>query len=113
MSPEDGFSTSGPVTFVWRWSGPALGSNQGFEVRVWKQGQADHYGAADPEDGTSTAINLEGAYGVQQGGSGRYFWTVAVVQRSPYERIGPEATPRSLLYSVSSPPSRTPTPAPP
>lgn len=102
IAPADGESTTGPTTFSWTWSGPALQNNQGFEVRIWKAGQ-DHYGAAAPVRDLSLAINVTGAYGVQQGGSGEYFWTVALVQiksdNSDYQRIGPEAAPRRLVVS--------------
>lgn len=74
--------------------------NQGFEVRLWKEEQPDHFGAAEPVNGTSIVIDVSAAYGVAQGGSGTYFWTVAVVQRNPYQRIGQEAAPRRLLIQV-------------
>lgn len=99
------------VNFAWTWNGPSLDANQGFEVRIWKDGQPDHYGAADPVNTTTAAIRLTGAYGVQQGGSGTYFWTVAVVQRQPYQKLGPEPAPRMFTYFGGE--SATPTPRPP
>ncbi len=116
--PEPGFNTTGPVPFAWRWAGPPLSADQGFEIRVWKDGQPDHYGAADPVSGASANINVGGAYGVQQGGPGEYWWTVAVVQRAPnYQRIGAEAPPRRLIVSGGGgggggAPTRTPRPPP-
>lgn len=97
------------VTFSWDWSGPALTANQGFEVRVWREDQPDHYGAAAPVVVNTATIDLAGAYGVQQGGNGRYFWTVALIELSPYRRIGPEAAPRQLQIDL---PGGGPTPAP-
>ena len=91
---------SGQATFAWRWDGPALAANQGFELRIWKDGQPVHYGAAEPTSSTSLAINLPAAHGVSQGGSGAYFWTVAVVQRNPYQPTGPEAAPRQLQVQM-------------
>jgi hypothetical protein len=99
IGPADGVSASGPVQFEWSWSGPALDSNQGFEVRIWREGQPEHYGAAAPVSATAATINVGGAYGVKEGGSGSYFWSVALVQREPYVRLGPEASPRVLLVS--------------
>jgi hypothetical protein len=99
IGPPDGVSASGPMRFEWTWSGPALNPNQGFEVRVWRQDQPEHYGAAAPVSETSATINVGGTYGVQQGGTGSYFWTVALVQRDPYVRLGPEAPPRTLLVT--------------
>lgn len=87
---------SGQTTFTWNWSSPALAANQGFEVRLWKEGQPDHYGANEPVRSTSVTFDVKGAYGVQQGGAGKYYWTVAVVQLNPYQRTGIEAAPRTL-----------------
>ncbi len=69
-------------------------------MRIWREGQPDHYGAAAPTQSTSITIDVGGAFGVQQGGAGSYLWTVALVQREPYKRIGPEATPRRLQVQV-------------
>jgi eukaryotic-like serine/threonine-protein kinase len=104
IRPSDGFSTTGRVNnFAWTWPGEALDANQGFEVRIWRDGQPDHYGAAGIVRG-QTWLRLDDvrtAYGVQQGGPGSYHWTVALVQVEPYKRIGPEAPPRTLLVDSS------------
>jgi len=111
LSPAAGESVTGQTAFSWNWTGPALGTNQAFEVRIWKEGQADHYGAHEPVTAMSVTLSVRGAYGVQQGGSGTYFWTAAVVQREPYSRIGPEAEPRTLIVQGgSSAPDWTPPP---
>jgi len=108
-APANNTDTSGLVTFSWDWPGPPLTPNQGFEVRVWRADQPDHYGAATPVRTNSATIDLAGAYGVQQGGSGLYFWTVAVVGLNPYQRIGPEAAARQLNIQLAG---GGPTPAP-
>jgi hypothetical protein len=108
-APPNNTDASGLVTFSWDWVGPALTPNQGFEVRIWRADQPDHYGAAAPVRNNSTTIDLTGAYGVQQGGSGLYFWTVAVVGLNPYQRIGPEAAARQLTIALAG---GGPTPAP-
>jgi len=84
------------VTFVWDWRGGPLPPNYGFEVRLWKNDQTDHYGAAAAVTATRLVVNLEGAYGVSKGGTGRYYWTVAVVKLQPYERVGLEAPVRVI-----------------
>ena len=109
VSPDDGAGASGQITFAWSWTGPALAANQGFELRIWKEGQADHYGATPLVRTTSVTLDVRSAYGVQQGGSGRHFWTVAVVQMEPYQRIGSEATPRMLYVEVGGPGGPPPT----
>lgn len=113
LSPEDEASVSGRTTFAWRWDGPALAENQAFELRIWKDGQPDHYGAAEPTQQTNITIILGGAYGVQQGGPGNYYWTVAVVTRNPYQRVGPEAPPRRLLIGSDGGSGSSPTWTPP
>lgn len=100
IDPQDGLTAEGDVLFAWKWTGPALTANQGFEVRIWKQGQPDHYGAAAPVRTTNASIDVRGAYGVRTGGSGDFLWTVAIVQLNPYQRIGPEAPPRRLAIHV-------------
>jgi serine/threonine-protein kinase len=112
LTPADGASASAATIFAWRWDGPALGPNQGFEVRIWKEGQPDHYGAAEPVSGASVVIDVRGAYGVSRGGEGVYWWTVAVVQRQPYARVGPEAGPRKLNIRIEGGVRPTPTAIP-
>ncbi|MGB3216205.1 MAG: hypothetical protein WBD79_02285, partial [Anaerolineae bacterium] len=109
VSPWEGVKVTDQATFAWNWSGPALAANQGFEVRLWRDGQPDHYGAASPVRTTSLALNVASAYGVAQGGSGRYSWTVAVVQMEPYQRTGPDAPPRVLWIELSGGGPPTPT----
>ena len=110
-SPANNSAASGRTTFRWSWNGPMLAANQGFEVRVWKESQADHFGAAEPVRTTSAVIDLNQAAGVRQGGAGNYLWTVAVVQLNPYKRIGKEATPRALRIGGMPPtPSRSAAP---
>jgi hypothetical protein len=96
LSPEEGATASDRVTFAWDWRGGPLPPNYGFEVRLWKNNQADHYGAAAAVTTTRLDVNLEGAYGVSEGGTGRYYWTVAVVKLQPYQRVGLEAPARVI-----------------
>lgn len=112
--PNPEASTSGMTIFSWTWSGPALQSDQGFEVRIWRVGQSEHPGAAEPVRGNSITINIGSAYGVQNS-AGDYYWTVALVRLAPnYQRIGPEAPPRLIRFQTGSdiPPPIKPTPPP-
>jgi serine/threonine protein kinase len=115
-SPEPGTKVSGKVIFAWTWAGPALKANEGYELRIWKEGQ-EHFGGASPVTETILILDLAGAYAVRQSGPGRYSWSVAVVELSPYKRIGPEAPPRLLeigegSFSPGGPPAATPAPPP-
>ncbi len=100
IAPAEDADLTGRITFTWQWNGAPLAENQGFEVRIWKESQPDHYGAAAPVRSTSLIIDISGAYGVQQGGTGDYLWTVALVQIAPYQRLGPEAAPRRLTINL-------------
>lgn len=102
FQPDNEVALSGQVTFRWQWAGPPLEANQGFELRIWQEGQPYHYGAASPTQETQIQINLSAAYGIQQGTGGQYFWTVVVVQRDPYETLGAEAAPRTFTFGSSS-----------
>jgi hypothetical protein len=95
------------VIFSWRWDGQ-LGPNQGFEVRLWHQGDGAHYGAADvkemakfvqvlPGGRYSVALHLGTAYSVTLHRAGEYLWSVAVVQLDPYAELGPESSARTLV----------------
>lgn len=90
LSPTDGDTKDGRVTFSWQWSGPALESNQAFEVRMWLINTTEHNGITGPVIGASVEVDLSPIK------SGDYLWTVAVIQVNPYQRIGPEAPPHSL-----------------
>lgn len=105
LAPQDGYTAVGQreTVFQWKWNGPTLRPNQGFELRIW-EGSAAHAGAAPV---VSYVANPGHVYSVTMGDlrtlpsiQHRHFdrlvlyWTVAVVQKSPYRRIGPEAPPR-------------------
>lgn len=107
VAPAPGASVQigSAVEFVWQYDGQ-LAENQGFEVRVWKENQPAHYGAAPPVRTTRALLDLSGAYGVQLGGSGRHLWTVAVVQIEPYQALGPEAPPQVIEIEGAVQPPR-------
>jgi hypothetical protein len=102
----------GPTVFEWRWDGP-IGADQGFEVRVWREGEPPagvHNAVEDNKNGKVVAlgnntyrltVDIRDAYGVQ-GRSGEYLWTVLLVQISPdYKDLGIQAVPGSLLLAAS------------
>lgn len=105
------------VTFVWDWSG-TLPPNQAFEVRIWREGQTTHPGAAEavqvPRDGRwQQAIRVSDTPIVRAGGDGSYWWTVGLVRRATGEQVGSEAPPRRFVYRTGSggpPPTNTPRP---
>ncbi len=105
--------TYGPTEFEWQWNGP-VEPDQGFEVRVWREGEPaagvhdavqDNHNGRVVALGNSTyrlAVDITDAYGVQ-GRGGEYLWTVALVQISPeYRDLGKQAIPGRLRFEADS-----------
>jgi hypothetical protein len=105
--------TVGPTEFEWQWNGP-VGADQGFEVRVWREGEPPagvHNAVEDNQNGNVMAlgdntyrlnVDISDAYGVQ-GRSGEYLWTVILVQISPeYRDLGTQAPLGRLRLEVPS-----------
>lgn len=116
-APADSYTAQGNVDFTWQWEG-ALAAGQGFEVRIWEEGSSEHLGAEKPVTQPSAGlwrqqIDVDLVPAMQRGGSGNYWWTVAVVAIDPYARIGEEAPPRRLVYRAPSDAPAEPAPATP
>lgn len=107
FSPPDLFSPENlaphdqdRITFQWRWEG-TLAENWGFEVRGWLPEQ-NHNGIHDARITGGIGPNEFGVYSLnlrvpEQFRGKIWYWTVAVVQLEPYERIGPEAPPNIVV----------------
>lgn len=124
-----------PARFRWKWDGE-LPPNRMFELRIWRDGRDPvSLGAYDVRDariiasigeeegerekGTQYLIYYEGdgLYRLDFNPAGvqvvtpeytTYVWTVALVQITPYQRVGAEASPRPVNVQVVSPPTATP-----
>jgi hypothetical protein len=103
--------TFGLTEFEWQWNSP-IGADQGFEVRVWREGEPPagvHNAVEDNQKGIVAPLgnnkyhltaNIRDAFGVK-GRSGEYWWTVALVQISPeYKELGIQATPSRLRFEA-------------
>ena len=99
--PEDNACATGIVTFSWLWKDTPLAAKLGFEVRLWKAGQRQHASLGSPATSSALRVNLRLAPAVKQGGTGRYLWSVAMVQLSPYRQIGKETSPRRLYIDLT------------
>jgi hypothetical protein len=103
--------TYGRTDFEWRWNGPVR-ADQGFEVRVWREGEpvaGVHDAVEDNLNGKVLApggnvyhltVDIRDAAGVR-GRGGEYLWTVALVQVSPdYQDLGKQATLGRLRFEA-------------
>jgi hypothetical protein len=101
----------GMTEFVWRWSGP-IAADQGFEIRVWREGEPPagvHNAVEDNQKGVVASLgnntyrlnaDIRDSFGVK-GRTGEYWWTVALVQISPeYKDLGVQANPGRLRFEA-------------
>ena len=99
----------GITKFEWQWLAP-LAENQGFEVRVWQDGEPPagvHDALLDNKEGTVQALgnhtyrliaDISEAPGVRQR-RGEYNWTVVLIQLEPeYKDLGVQASPGRLRF---------------
>jgi hypothetical protein len=97
--------------FEWQWAG-GLSPDQGFEVRVWREGEPPagaHDAVIDNKNGQVQAlgnntyrlsINIKDAFGVK-GRGGEYLWTVVLIQVAPeYRDLGIQAPPARLRFEA-------------
>jgi hypothetical protein len=109
LSPTPEEPSYGLTWFEWRWTG-GLTPGQGFEVRVWREGEAPrgvHDSQQDNAEGNIIAlgddtfgirVDISDAAGVR-GVSGDYLWTVVLVEFSPdYQDLGIQAEPELLHF---------------
>lgn len=100
--PGEGNTVSGVVTFQWQPTGP-LPAGAAYEVVCWHPDDpADTaQGLAAPTDAQSLAVDLNVTYQAHQLRSNRFYWTVLIVQRTPYVRLTQpgQSLSRSLNYT--------------
>lgn len=114
LLPKDGCSGNQDIHFEWQWSGPFDPLQQGFELRVWREGEPPlgaHDAALDNKSGRVKALpqhiysldlNISGAAGVRNR-SGDYLWTVLLVKIAPtYQETGIQAPLGLLCLAISN-----------
>ena len=96
--------------FQWQYGG-ALAENQGFEVRIWRDGEAPagvHDAVLDNKQGKIQAMgnntyrlsaDISETPGVRKRG-GEYNWTVFLVELEPYKDLGIQAPAARLRYDA-------------
>ncbi|MBN1991597.1 MAG: protein kinase [Anaerolineae bacterium] len=109
VAPANGETiyTGQPYEFRWRWPGQ-LPANTSFLVYIWPEGSpAQDMGAYDVQEMQSKIQPLDGgvyqisfdpasAAAVQKD-QAEYRWSVAVVQVTPYQQLGPAAESRRIV----------------
>jgi len=114
---QDAESAKGELVFRWTYPQP-LKPEEAFQVLIWKEGGAEHLGAAEYTTQTEQKIDLD-AILPARGGPGQYRWSVVVVSTGTGRRLSPEADPWRLVYigvwvspqPTETPPTATPKPS--
>jgi len=88
VAPAPGRQVSGVVRFEWLATGP-LPEGAGYEVVWWNSDEpaVAARGLAPPTTGASLDINLDPLYANGSFRGSQLYWTVLVVQVSPYVRL--------------------------
>jgi hypothetical protein len=103
---------SGVVSFAWLPTGP-LPPGSKYEVVWWNIDEAPEAarGIAPPTTGTSLSADLGPLYSNGQFRNSQLFWSVIVVQESPYRRlVTPASSERGALFYSPAPGSAPPPP---
>ena len=103
VAPAADAVIQGETTFVWRWSGPDIPSQYSFALRLWKDGEVEHKQVALAEQHDSITLNPLTLPVVQQGGSGRYLWSVVLIDKRTGRVTGAESIPFSIIIPESNP----------
>jgi len=103
QSPAAGEQLAGNTRFEWQWDGPALDSNQAFDLRIWSQEEEDSgaeaRGAATPTKQTSLDVDLDSVATIEESGPGTYYWTVVVIDTGTQSIAGEWGEIREFEYS--------------
>jgi len=120
LSPAAGEELRGRVTFEWSYDSLRLG--RAFQVLIWREGEAQHNGAAELTRKRQQTIDLDYVSQVMNGGPGTYYWAVVVVDKRTEKRLSPDDTGRSFVYpgppgggeepGPPAPPASSPEPTP-
>jgi hypothetical protein len=105
--------------FEWDWSGPALGENLAFDLRIWSQQEEQN---GEPKRGVDTPtqhkklkVDLRYVPAILDYDPGDYYWTVVVVEvdtNGPPKVVGEWGEKRKFTYMLETHPGSTPVPPP-
>jgi hypothetical protein len=94
--------------FDWQWNHPALPEDLAFDLLIWSEAEQglnrdSWQGVITPSQNTWADVEVGEIAPVQEHGEGTYYWTVIVVRKEPYKRVGQWGELRPFVYKPSSP----------
>jgi serine/threonine protein kinase len=103
LKPAPGEQVTAKARFEWMWTGPALGPNQAFSLRIWSQAEEDAKAepqpAIAPTTQTAVDVDLGTVPSCQTYGPGTYYWGVVVVDTSNGSVISEWGDKRTFNYT--------------
>ena len=111
LEPEPDAQLQGEVHFKWQWDGQPLPDGFAFDLLIWSEAEhqkhqgACAYGVIETDQALERDVDLDYVQTIIAHGGGPYFWTVIVVKKEPYERVGVWGEKRPFAYSVPEPPA--------
>jgi hypothetical protein len=111
LKPESEAQLQGEVHFQWQWQGQKLPEGLAFDLLIWSEAEhQDHQGrgalgVVETDPSLQRDVDLDYVRAILEHGGGIYFWTVIVVQKEPYRRVGTWGEKRAFTYEVPEPPT--------
>lgn len=104
LNPEPEAQLQSEVHFQWQWEGQPLPEGLAFDLLIWSEVEdQEHqgtgaYGVIEIDRSLERDVDLDYVQTIMDHGEGTYFWTVIVVQKEPYSRVGEWGEKRSFTY---------------
>jgi hypothetical protein len=118
LQPEPDAQLQSEVHFEWQWDGQPLPEGFAFDLLIWSEAEhqehqgACAYGVIETDQALERDVDLDYVQTIIEHGGGPYFWTVVVVKKEPYERVGVWGENRPFTYSVPESPAEATTESP-
>jgi hypothetical protein len=113
LNPGPDAQLHGIVWFQWERDGPPLPEGLAFDLLIWSEEEhQEHqgtgaYGVIEPGPSLERDVDLDSVQTIIEHGGGTYYWTVIVVQKEPYERVGAWGENRVVIYALPEPPAES------
>jgi hypothetical protein len=111
LSPEPDAQLQGEVHFQWQKAGQPLPEGLAFDLLIWSEAEHQEHqgtgalGIIETDPSLERDVDLDYVQTIIDHGGGAYFWTVIVVQKEPYSRVGAWGEKRPFNYTVPEPPA--------